>query len=301
MPCYSPLKAYQGRGGNISFSPLPDSGRSIQLPCGQCIGCKLERSRQWAVRCVHESKMHESSVFGTFTYSGDLPPLASLEYRDFQLFLKRLRKRFSPRRIRFFVGGEYGGASRRPHFHACLFGLSLPDRRYWRKSSAGFSLYRSSILEELWPHGSVEVGDVTFESAAYIARYCLDKLSGVRVLVRDYGRIDLDTGEVLPSVPEFGHMSLKPGIGGSWFDQFYVSDVLHRDAVVIRGKEVNPPRYYDRRLAQVSPAAKSAVTFLKAARQEKAALRASDNTRARLKVKEAVVKAGLQFFHRDLK
>lgn len=250
---------------------------------------------------MHEASQHSSSVFGTFTYKGDLPPLASLEYGDFQRFLKRLRKKVSPQRIRFFVGGEYGGASRRPHFHAALFGLSLPDRRYWRKSSAGFSLYRSQMLEETWGHGQVEVGDVTFESAAYIARYCLDKLSGVRVLERPYGRIDMETGEVLPSVPEFGHMSLKPGIGSGWFDTYFLSDVVHRDSVVSRGKEVSTPRYYDRRMAALGPAGKSALAFLKAARQEKAKEWASDNTRARLAVKEVVAQAGLKFFKRDLK
>lgn len=245
--------------------------------------------------------MHRENVFATFTYEGNLPPLASLKYRDFQLALKRLRKAAHPHKVRFFVGGEYGERSRRPHFHAALFGLNFLDRKYWRKSSSGFRLDRSAQLETIWGHGSVEIGDVTFESAAYIARYCLDKLSGARVLPRSYGRIDLATGEVLPVVPEFAHMSLKPGIGGAWFDKFYESDALSRDRVVVEGREVPIPKYYDRRLAAQSPARKAALAFIKAARQEEAKLRAADNTPSRLAVKEIVTNAGIRFFSRSLK
>jgi len=92
MACFHPLQAYQLDTGEIQFH---DSGRGhpLELPCGQCIGCRLERSRQWAIRCVHEASMHENNCFITLTYAPEyLPPDGGLIKSDFQKFIKRLRK-----------------------------------------------------------------------------------------------------------------------------------------------------------------------------------------------------------------
>lgn len=158
MACYAP---WVPRGGSASRP----------LACGQCIGCRLEYSRQWATRIMHEAKMHERNSFVTLTYK-DAP--VSLQYRDYQLFMKRLVKARGS--CRFFCGGEYGEAGGRPHFHAVLFGVSFEDSRYLGKSPAGFKLYRSDALSELWKLGFSSVGAVSFESAAYVARYAVKKL-----------------------------------------------------------------------------------------------------------------------------
>ena len=181
MPCYHPLSAFQCVDGSIVFyeSKRHDTVKSLFLPCGQCVGCRLERSRQWAIRCMHEAQMHEKNCFITLTYDdAHLPGDRSLHYRDFQLFIKRLRKRYPGRRIRYYMAGEYGENFGRPHWHACLFGIDFDDKSLWKRTSANSLLYRSADLELLWPFGYSSIGDVTFESAAYVARYIMKKVTG---------------------------------------------------------------------------------------------------------------------------
>jgi len=194
-------------------------GGSRPIACGQCSGCRLERSRQWAVRCMHEASLHEKNSFVTLTYK-DAPE--SLEYRDFQLFMKRLRKVRG--RCRFYMGAEYGEQRGRPHFHALLFGVAWPDGVYLGKSPSGFKLFRSAQLSALWPQGFASVGDVTFESAAYVARYCMSVITGDKAVEHYGGR-----------KPEFGRMSLRPGIGRAWIDKYGRSDVLPDGNVVVNG------------------------------------------------------------------
>lgn len=216
-------------------------GGSLELPCGQCIGCRLERSRQWAMRCMHEASLHESNSFITLTYDeSNLPPGGSLTYRDFQLFMKRLRKVAG--KVTFYVGGEYGEALARPHFHACIFGYDFPDKVYLKKASDGSKLYTSALLSKLWPSGMSCIGAVTFASAAYIARYCVQKVNGDAAKAH-YERLT-DDGEIISLQPEFNHMSLKPAIGKRWLDKFQ-SDVYPRDYVVVNGVKTKPPKYYD--------------------------------------------------------
>ena len=131
----------------------------------------------------------------------------------------------------------------RPHYHACLFGYDFPDRVYFKKSQSGDKLYTSKLLESLWPYGNHLIGDVTFESAAYIARYCVQKVTGQAA--EEHYRVVTEDGEIIDRVPEFNHMSLKPGIGSRWLERFK-SDVYPRDYVVIRGVKTKPPKYYDR-------------------------------------------------------
>lgn len=222
------------------FSRWKGNGRL--LSCGRCIGCRLEKSRQWAVRCMHESKLHKENCFVTLTYADN--PI-SLVPRDLQLFWKRLRKLVPDRKIRYFAGGEYGEEKRRPHYHACLFGFDFADRVYYRKSGA-FDLDTSALLARAWPHGFSTVADFSFETAAYVARYVCEKvdLKGADDM---YEHIDLETGEITPVHPEFGRMSLRPGIGADWYKKFS-SDVFPSDEVIVNGRVCRPPRYYDKLL-----------------------------------------------------
>lgn len=173
MPCFFPLQAYKSDAGTISFSERPGCSVhfALELPCGQCVGCRLERSRQWAMRCLHESSLYERNCFLTLTYSDEfLPFRGQLRYRDFQGFMKRLRK-FASTPLRFFMCGEYGTLNMRPHYHALIFGFDFDDKVPFRLLDSGCRIYNSSRLEKLWYFGASSVGAVTFESAAYTARY----------------------------------------------------------------------------------------------------------------------------------
>lgn len=286
MPCYYPVSAWQLDSGEVVFAERGRVKRPLQLPCGQCIGCRLERSRQWAVRCLHESQMHSRNSFVTLTYDDGHLQSPSLDYRDFQLFMKRLRDARAPDKVRFFMCGEYGEKSQRPHFHACLFGVSFDDMRPHSVNSRGDKLYQSAELESIWEKGYAPVGAVTFDSAAYVARYVTKKVTGPHA-VDHYRVVDGETGEVWNRVPEFCHMSLKPGIGATWFDK-YKSEVFPRDRVVVRGVECKPPRYYSK-LAERDAAFDSDGVEFK--RYKKAIPHRWDGTPERLAVREKVRKA----------
>lgn len=293
MSCFHPLRAFQRVDGSVVFAERGNIARELELPCGQCQGCRLERSRVWAMRCVHESQMHDFSSFVTLTYDPDNCPI-SLRYKDFQLFMKRLRKVFP--RSRFFMCGEYGEVGLRPHYHALLFGVFFQDRRVWSERD-GVRLYRSELLDKLWPVGFSTVGDVTFESAAYTARYCMKKVTG-DLAYEHYLRCDPETGESVSVVPEFARMSLKPGIGYSWFAK-YRKEVFNDgiDRVVINGVQCRPPRRYREYLDKFDHDLGEAVDF---AREQKRGLGLEDRTPERLAVREAVSKARMAFFKRNV-
>lgn len=295
MPCFSPLLAWQTDSGDIVFAERGKIRRELQLPCGQCVGCRLERSRQWAIRCVHESQLYDFNSFVTLTYDEEhLPQDGGLIYRHFQLFMKRLRK--AKPGVRFYMCGEYGEESLRPHYHACLFNCFFEDRRVYRELASGSKLYTSDVLSALWPYGFSSVGDVTFESAAYVARYVMKKVTGP-MAEEHYQRVDGDTGEIYHVSPEFTHMSLKPGIGAGWYERFR-SDVFPRDEVVMRGVVMKPPKYYDRLLEKENNLDSDSVEYSRYLDAQKFA---EDCTPDRLRVREVVTNARLKFKQRSLK
>lgn len=323
MPCFHPLSAWQVDEEPVVFKEVANA-KALKLPCGQCIGCRLERSRQWAVRCMHEASLHADNVFVTLTYSDDWKVSESLVYGDFQDFVKRLR-RFNIRRlraegaalprscqvscVRHYMAGEYGEEFRRPHFHAILFGVFFPDREFFRNGPGGHKLWRSATLERLWPHGFSSIGDVTLESAAYVARYVTKKVTGDRA-AEHYGEIcEPVTGEIRAKVPEFNRMSLKPGIGAEWFRR-YQAEVYPRDFVVVNGVKQKPPRYYDKLLAArywdvvewcEKPLFFRELESVEFDRGAKALAAWYDNRRERLEVREVVTKSRLTFRKRSLK
>lgn len=290
MPCYYPLNGYRSRIVNTSgkrsivfnvsqgYRDLP-----VTVPCGQCTGCRMERSRQWAIRCHHEASLHERNAFITLTYSPEhLPKDNSLQVSHFQKFMKRLRFRFSDDKIKYFMCGEYGEKNARPHYHACLFNFDFPDKLLW-KQSRGNNLYVSQALEELWPFGYSTIGDVTFESSAYVARYITKKILG-RAALTHYNVID-EKGEILSERhPEYTNSSKRPAIGKEWLTRF-ASDVYPSDFVVVREKKLKPPKYYDKIYDQFYP---GAVSELKSKRRALAKNREHNNTPERLLVRETV-------------
>lgn len=263
MPCYYPVtlfKSRQGRDKKTGRWPLvglADGYRDlpVQVPCSRCIGCRLERSRQWAIRCVCESQMHDQNCFLTLTYRdeellhGYLRP--TLFPRHLELFWKRLRKEYGDG-IRYFACGEYGERFGRPHYHACVFGFDFPDKTF-HSSKNGIDLYHSNSLDLLWSHGNCLIGSVTFESAAYVARYIMDKKLGQAASFYTEQGIE----------PEFVRMSRGGrkrkdgsqsfGIAHEWYER-YKSDVFPHDYCVIRdGVKTRPPKYFSLKYALDNP------------------------------------------------
>ena len=223
----------------------------MTVPCGQCIGCRLERSRQWAVRCVHEAQMHDDNCFVTLTYDDEnLPYGETLVRSDFQKFMKRLIKN-SRKKIRLFYCGEYGGETYRPHYHACLFGYR-PDDPELFSTNGEYKLYTSKFLTKTWGLGHASFGELTFETAAYTARYCTNKITG-EAAKHHYETMDPETGEIVERVPEFSGSSLRPGIGAPWLEK-YGRDTYEKDAVILNGKAMKPPRFYDNAFAKIDEA-----------------------------------------------
>lgn len=324
MPCYHPMNAYQRTDGEIIFAERGDIQRNLTLACGQCIGCRLERSRQWAVRILHESKLHKRNCFLTITYADEhlpnryftghyhpqtLKPIysGSLRVRDIQLFLKRLRKSLSmkasvntdmglrPIPLRFYQGAEYGEQYGRPHYHLCLFGIDPQDKIYCGKSQAGHKMYTSPTITKTWNLGLHTLGELTFESAAYTARYIMKKITG-KNKKNKYKRIDQETGEIIELKPEFNTMSRKPGIANKWLEK-YNTDVYPRGKIIIRGHTANPPRYYDKQYEKLDPQGYEMLQWTKEleGRQHQA-----DQTPERLKVREQVQQAQLTMLRRKI-
>lgn len=191
---------------------------------------------------MHEASLYDLNCFVTLTFR---EPKYCLDYLgDFQPFMKKLRGRFGDG-IRFYMCGEYGERHSRAHYHALLFNFDFRDKVLWKGGHGrGTPLFRSPMLEKLWPHGFSTIGAVTFESAAYCARYCTKVLSG------DEGSdphaldiLDPDTGEIYTRVKEFSRMSLKPGIGAEWLSRFK-SEVRADGKIVTNGHLARAPRYY---------------------------------------------------------
>lgn len=321
MTCYSPLKAFvtpysiNNATGRAYRSVVFDENRGrkeglnpIELACGQCRGCRLERSRQWAIRCMHEASLYKNNCFLTLTYNDEhVPDDYSLHYEDFQKFMKRLRKRFrgiepaayaSSRDrfpIRFYMAGEYGEKFGRPHFHACIFNFDFEDKYFWQRTESGSKIYRSEALEELWPFGYASIGDVNFQSAAYVARYIMKKITG-DMADQHYEEVNFNTGEITARTPEFNKMSLKPGIGYDWYER-YKDDVYPHDYVIVNGKKCKPPRFYDKKYSDDYPYDFDQVQW---EREKSAKSRAFDNTPERLVVKEKVLEAKLSRLKRKL-
>jgi len=309
MTCFHPLTGYRARSvnpngkRNVVFNPaLGYRDMPILLPCGQCTGCRIERSRQWAIRCFHEASLHEDNTFATLTYNNEnlpndpdlnQPYTGTLVPRDFQLFMKRLRKEYGAG-IRFYACGEYGELNQRPHYHTCLFNFDPGDLTLF-KIRDGIRYYTSDNLDQIWKMGFTLSGAVTFQSAAYVARYIMKKINGP-MSTQHYEMVDQETGQITNKIPEYTTMSRMPGIGKHWYDKFK-TDVFPSDEIIINGKKVRPPRYYDQRYEITDL---DNYTRIKRKRIHNAKLHAHDQTSARLKVRETVQNARLKLLPRNL-
>jgi len=328
MSCYRPKTAYEMINRKtpngkklIVFSVDNAQGKPykpLDLPCGKCVGCLLDRSRSWAIRSVHEASQYgDRNIFITLTFNRqNININNSLVKEDWQNFMKRLRKRFVRKDaynlqdpytdfIRYFHCGEYGSKGDRPHHHACLFNFR-PDDLYLWKVREKVPLYRSESLEEVWAkpiqpeehsnydidtlfmrHGKyyaklgyVTVGEVTWESAAYCARYVLKKQFG-KVSYED---IDHETGEVSNRIPEYCTMSNRPGIGRQWIEKYW-SDFFPKNYLFFNGRKLSPPKYYDRIVDELQP---SIMKGVRECRQAKARETAANRDWMQLQAAEEI-------------
>ncbi len=260
MACFHPIR------GKISFSQITGKRKFIPLekhqtangettmtvPCGRCIGCRIAHSKMWAIRCTHEMQMHEQACFLTLTYAPEyLPKTGTLVKEHLQLFIKRLRKQISPKKIRFFACGEYGENLSRPHYHILIFGHQFPDQKVHQITKTKDIYYKSEILTNLWGMGHCISAKACFQTAAYISRYVTKKLNGAQA-DKHYKSIDLETGELVPILGEFSTQSLKPGIGADWYEQ-YKKDVYPSDEIIHEGQRYKVPGYYDKILERENP------------------------------------------------
>lgn len=231
----------------------------IKLPCGQCIDCRLQRARTWADRCMLEMKQYGHNYFITLTYDNDHLPtmpgvdietgdirdrVGTLRPKDLQDFMKRLRitwkRKYGHDNIRFYACGEYGDLRERPHYHAIIFNLPIPDLKYSHNSKREMPIYSSDVISSLWSKGIVSVQDVTWETCAYTARYIMKKQTG---------KGSADYYNAIGREPEFVRMSRMPGIGRAYYD-LHKSDIYLTDEIFVNTKKgvnkVRPARYYDK-------------------------------------------------------
>lgn len=226
---------------------------------------------------MHESRYHELNVFITLTYSDTFVPInTGLNPLHTQNFLKRLRKHHEPNALRFFLCGEYGEETNRPHYHAILFGIDFADKKKHSTNERGDQRWTSEKLEKIWGMGRCELGTVTPQSAGYVARYCMKKING-----------ELAPDHYQGKHPEFARMSRRPGIGKQHYDQ-YSNEIFHRGFIVNNGKQAKIPSFYDRQLDKENP---ELLNRVKRERQKQALTRKIDSTPERLKVRESVKQA----------
>lgn len=220
MACNRPLTGWYSRVPNpetgrypMVFSPSSaDLDRPLSAPCGKCPGCLSDQAMMWSIRCYHEASLHERNSFLTLTYS-EAPDV--LSKRDMQLFFKRVRKEC---RLRYFACGEYGTVTRRPHYHALIFGEDFLAGA--EQISSDF--YVNEWLSKTWGHGFVQIAPVNMATCCYVAGYVNKKVD------------DPDS---------FRLMSMRPGIGRGWIDR-YSDSVRRMNCVVIEGKELPVPKQY---------------------------------------------------------
>lgn len=212
MQCYKPVY-------------LKDAG--FYVPCGGCINCRIARTRDWAVRCLHETGNHQDSVFVTLTYSDDfMPKTGSINKGDFVEWIREFRRLLYPRKIKYFASGEYGTKTMRPHYHAILFGVSFND--FQIKYINGKTYYS----HDTWPFGHIYLGDVNYKTARYTAKYIFKKYNG------DLAR-EVYTAHGL----EVPFQLQSQGIG----KQYALDNkerLKHYLYLTVNGEKVSIPRYY---------------------------------------------------------
>ena len=275
MTCYAPLKCFRGdktKTGKreiVFREELARTPEKLELKCGQCIGCRLDNSLSWAVRCIHQAQTmteeNRQSFFLTLTYNDEnLPPDGSCNYEHVKKFIKRLRK--AGHEFTYVAVQEYGALLSRPHYHLMIFGWEPDDITMIGKSN-GEDLFTSDYLQKKWNKGFISIGECTVETAAYLARYCLKKING-KNKDEHYVRDDPLTGIVHRLEPE--KICASNGLGKAWIQKYW-RDVYPDSRILAWKGEVlkaySVPRYYDNEYEKIDP---EALEEVKLARKKRA-------------------------------
>lgn len=272
MACYRPNRVALNDDDQIDwsvFTPVQGIHQVVMVPCRQCIGCTSGAAREWAIRCYHEMEFHRkdwrdpitkvaapvpNSVMVTLTYDEEhLPGDRLLRHSDFQKFMKKLRRR-SGEKLSYFMCGEYGGQTGRPHYHALLFGEDFRDR-YQIRTSDQQDLSCSYELDEIWPHGRATVDDMNYGTVRYVTGYLSKKVNANGNFTGPLAELRNEhTGEltIKPLQPEYRAMSRNPGLGRHWIERNF-ERVYPLDEVQINGQSYPPPGFYDRWLRRHHP------------------------------------------------
>lgn len=264
QPFVEPVDTVDCSNFKPAVSPWPDS---VKIACGKCLGCRLDYSRQWADRMMLEFQKTKKAIFLTLTYNEEHVPCVyddfgvkiwyTLKKDHWQSFMKRLRsrKQFEGLELKFYMCGEYGSRTFRPHYHAIIFGLCIddfPKRRVIGMNELRQEYYTDSVLEDLWKDqddqkslGYITFSAVSWKTCAYVARYTMKKCNA------DVSRINF----LSESLPEFSLMSRNPGLGSWYFDNM-CPDPHYPDIYLNTGYEsqrVSFPKYFMRLLEKKNP------------------------------------------------
>ncbi len=303
MPCFTPLKGYKDiSSGGLTFNKT-GTAQSLEVACGQCLGCRVDHAAMWAIRIVHESCMHldnHGNSWLTLTYRDPsacneqqykngyhIPKHPSLTPSHVSKFFRSLRKANADHKIRYFYCGEYGSPElgERPHYHVCLFNHSFADVQLF-KDDEGLYTYTSPTLEKHWPYGFSTVSELNYQTASYTAGYVFKKVTGQRAQDH-YLRCD-EHGEAYWLLPEYIRMSTgnkNPPCGlGATFYEKYKTDIFPADESPVPGKGVLQlvPRYYE---AILKSSDSSTLELVKQLRQSFQKQHAADFTPERLQDK----------------
>lgn len=238
--------------------------RTQVIPCGKCIGCLLENSRDWATKACYEAELHKDNWFITITYDDEhlpeaepaidketgqeLPPNpgGTLKPEELRAFCNKLRmyyrRKYNHQGIRYMAAGEYGSISLRSHYHMILFNCPIKpsEMTFWKYNENHEALWRCTELEKIWKKGMIVAAEVNWNTCAYVARYCMKKSKNLTK--EDYERLGI--------APEFLRASNRPGIGREYFEKN--KDIIYsKDTVIIQKygggtMEIRPPKYYDK-------------------------------------------------------
>lgn len=240
---------------------------------------------------MHEAQLHKQNCFLTLTYNdSSLPADYSVHVNVHQKFMKRLRES-AGNKLRFFACGEYGDKDLRPHYHYLIFGYRPSDLKLHSRKN-NIPLYTSEKITKLWSFGFSTVGELTYQTAAYCARYTVKKIGGEKAAAH-YNRVHPVTGQPVQVQPEFAKQSNRPGIGDGWFNTFK-SDIYPSDFCVVNEQMHPVPKFYTKKLAEEE---RHKVKINRKAQSRK---QRADNTPARLRVRETVQLAKAALLKRSL-
>jgi len=271
MPCYNPKQVPRRADGDLDWTAsrhgLVSKDHWAYLACGKCLGCRTAKAREWSIRCYHEGLLHDrhwrspdgvttvvpNSCAVTLTYSPEfLPEDGHLNHTHFQKFIRKLRKNRGVRSVRYFMAGEYGGKTQRPHYHALLFGLDFDDRRRVVRPD-GQEVQMSLELANTWARGDATVDAFDFGAAGYIAGY-IAKKQGQHFDPRRWQTLTRPDGSIIyrDPAPEYRRMSRAPGLGRYWIEQ-NLDQVYAHDLIRIGPYTFKPPAFYDQVLKEHRP------------------------------------------------